>query len=327
MKRMRIPLSVVLLTGAVAVAQDIPIPKNRAKQIEDAAPARPRVMPKKPRRVLIWNTPKHLLDKDPHKGYCTPYGCEAMKTLGTKTGAYTPVAGDDVTVFLPENIRQFDAIILNNACGQWITPSDEAMGKLKAYADKAAAEKALRKGFADWLTGGGGVVAYHYALGANRDWPEFHELMGGAIAGHPWNEEVGVKVEEPTHPLVAAFGGKGFRIADELFQYRPPWDRAKCRVLLSIDNDVTNMAPKNYTLRKDRDFALAWVKPAGKGRVFYTTMGHRTEVYWNPRMLQFYLDGIQFAAGDLDAPTAPRPAGTCEPSRAPKPTPKPPTKP
>ena len=59
--------------------------------------------------------------------------------------------------------------------------------------------------------------------------------------------------------------------------------------------------------RSDYDFALTWVKAAGKGRVFYTGFGHRTELYWDPKVLQLYLDAVQFAAGDLDAPTDPRP--------------------
>jgi type 1 glutamine amidotransferase len=269
--------------------------------------------------VLIFNTPTHLLARDPHKGYCTPYGNHAMKTLGTKTGAYEPVSSNDVAVFLPESIREFHAIILNNAAGDWITPSRQAMLKLKAHGDKRAVGALLRKSILDWVNAGGGLVAYHFALGANRNWPAFGELLGGRIAGHPWNEDVGVKVEEPSHPLVAAFGGKGFRLVEEIFQYRDPFDRAKCRVLLSLDNAVTNMNVKHYRLRDDRDFALAWVRSVGKGRVFYTAFGHRTQLYWNPRMLQFYLDGIQFALGDLKAPAEPRPAGAVEPSRAPKP--------
>jgi type 1 glutamine amidotransferase len=61
--------------------------------------------------------------------------------------------------------------------------------------------------------------------------------------------------------------------------------------------------------RKDGDFAQAWVKPYGQGRVFFTGFGHRTELFWNPGLLQFYLDAIQFACGDLEAPTAPRQSG------------------
>lgn len=284
------------------------IPAHQEQKIRAAVPDKPRVSPKKPRKVLIWNTPSHLMDKDPHKGYCVPYGACAMRLLGEKTGAFTPVISEDLALFLPENIKQFDAIILNNACGPWITPSDAAMEKLKAHgATKEAVEQVLRKSLLDYVSNGGGIMALHYAIAANPKWPEFGELIGGKFIGHPWNEEVAVRVEEPTHPLAAAFAGKDFRLADEIYEFGPPYDRSKLRVLMSLDTMRTNMGVK-WIHRTDNDFAQAWVKTHGQGRIFYTGFGHRTEIYWHPAILQFYLDGIQFATGDLEAPTAPRPA-------------------
>jgi len=286
------------------------IPKHRAEQIRKAAPDKARAKPAQTRRVLIWNTPAHLMAKDPHKGYCIPYGARAMKTLGEKTGAFIPTLSDDLSVFLPENVKKFDAIILNNASGPWITPDDATAEKLKKHGDRKAIEQMLRKSLLDFVRNGGGIVAYHYALGGNRHWPEFREMIGATVAGHPWNEEVGVRIEEPDHPLSAAFGGKKtFRITEEVFQFSKPYDRSKLRVLLSLDVKTTNMGVK-WIKRTDNDFALAWVKSFGKGRIFYTAIGHRTEIYWNPTMLQFYLDGIQFACGDLKALTKPRPVGS-----------------
>jgi hypothetical protein len=55
-----------LVLACATAAQEIPA--HRAKQIREAAPERPRAAPAKPRRVLVWNTPAHLYDKDPHKG-------------------------------------------------------------------------------------------------------------------------------------------------------------------------------------------------------------------------------------------------------------------
>ena len=112
-------------------------------------------------------------------------------------------------------------------------------------------------------------------------------------------------IEDPQHPLVAAFGGADFRITDEIYGYGPPFDRARLRVLLSLDPARTNMGVP-WINRRDNDFALAWVKLYGKGRVFNTSFGHMASLYSNPQMLQFYLDAIQFAAGDLNAPTEPR---------------------
>lgn len=306
MKTIPLILLLTLPTRAVPVADEIPA--HRAKEIYDAAPAKARVVPKQPRRVLIWNTPAHLMDKDPHKGYCIPYGSAALVAIGKKTGAYQPIVSDDLAAYLPENVRRFDAIVMNNSSGPWIIPTDMDMAKetFKRHgADRAAVEQALRKSLLEYVTNGGGVVSLHFAIAANAHWPEFAAMLGGEFTGHPWNEEIGVTVEEPTHPLVAAFGGKDFRLADEIYEYGTPYDRSKLRVLLSLNPARSNMGVK-WINRKDDDFALAWVKPYGKGRVFNTSFGHRTELFWNPSLLRFYLDAIQFAAGDLDAPAVPR---------------------
>ncbi len=295
------------------------VPVHQEKQIRDAAPDKPRVVPAKPRRVLIWSTPAHLMDKDPHKGYCVPYGACAMRILGEKTGAFEPVLSGDIAQFLPENIRRFDAIVMNNSCGPWITPSDAAMEGLKSHGQtKEAVEEVLRRGLLDYVANGGGIVAYHYAIGANAHWPEFRRLLGATFIGHPWNEEVAVLVEEPDNPLLAVFGGKNFRIADEIFHFGPPYDRKDLRVLLSLDTERMNMGVK-WIQREDNDFAQAWVKSVGGGRVFYTGFGHRTEIWWNPTVLRFYLDAIQFAVGDLKVPTAPRDSQPVH--RTPGPTP------
>jgi type 1 glutamine amidotransferase len=49
----------------------------------------------------------------------------------------------------------------------------------------------------------------------------------------------------------------------------------------------------------DRDFAISWIKHYGKGRVFYTFLGHNPHIDWNAPVLQHFLNGIQFALGDL----------------------------
>lgn len=292
-------------SAAVAVEE---IPKQRQKQIFAAAPQRARVAAGRPRRVLVFNTPAHLYAKDPHKGYCVPYGSFAIQALGRKTGAFQPVVSDELAMFLPESLPQFDAVVLNNSCGPWITPTDADLRQQRFSrhgADKESVERVLRRSLLDYVSGGGGIVAYHFAVGANRHWPQFHELLGATFTGHPWNEEIGVKVEEPDHPLVAAYGGKDFRLADEIYQFGGPYSRDKLRVLMSLDVRATNMGVK-WIRRDDNDFALAWVKSHGKGRIFCTSFGHRTELFWDPALLQLYLDAIQFATGDLDAPAAPR---------------------
>ncbi len=303
-----------LLFGLSVLAWTAPaleqIPADQARRIYDASPAKPRLAPQKARRVLIWSTPAHLMDKDPHKGYCIPYGAAAFEAIGKKTGAFEPIVSQDLALYLPENIRQFDAIVMNNSSGPWITPTEADLTRepFRKYGrDKDSVEQVLRRTFLGYVSHGGGVVSIHYAIAANAHWAEFKELLGGKFTGHPWNEEIGVTVEEPTHPLSGAFGGKDFRIADEIYEYGDPYDRGKLRVLLSLDPAKSNMGVK-WINRKDNDFALAWVKSYGQGRIFNTSFGHRTEIFWDPRVLHFYADAVQFATGDLPAPTVPRPS-------------------
>lgn len=310
-------LFVTLLVGmcAAAVGQ---VTEQQAERIRAAVPHEAAVTPKQPRRVLIWNTP--FMDQSPHKGYTIPQAEYAIKLLGQKTGAFEPVVSDDVVMYLPENLKTFDAIVMNNSNGPWIRPTQKDMPKLsKLGADIDAAERALRESLLNWVRNGGGIVAYHHAVGGNTNWPEFQELLGAGYWGHPWNEEIGVELDEPGYPLLAAFEGKNFRLAEEIFQFREPYSREKLRVLLSLDTGTTNMGVP-WIHRNDNDFALAWVRPYGKGRVFYCAFGHRTEVWWNAAILRFYLDAIQFATGDLDAPMAARP-DVRPVKRAPGPTP------
>jgi hypothetical protein len=122
-------LAIVALVCATAWAVE-EIPQHRAKQIEAAAPAKARVEAKRPRRAPIRVTPEHLMPKDPHQGYDIPYAVQAMKALGTKTGAFEPVVSQDLTTLGPEQLKQWDAIVLCNASGPWITPTDESLGQL-----------------------------------------------------------------------------------------------------------------------------------------------------------------------------------------------------
>ncbi len=103
-------------------------------------------------------------------------------------------------------------------------------------------------------------------------------------------------------PLTAALEGKDFEITDEIYQFKD-YDRKNQRVLLALDVTKTNMK-KGGVNRADGDFAVSWMKNFEQGRLFYCSLGHREEIYWNPMMLKYYLAGLQFAIGDLKADAA-----------------------
>jgi type 1 glutamine amidotransferase len=128
-------------------------------------------------------------------------------------------------------------------------------------------------------------------------------MMGGAFNGHPWHEAVPIRLLDKDHPLNKVFGGEGFTITDEIYQFRDdtanPTER---RFLLTLDPGWDGLKKGQ---RKDGIFPVSWISKYGEGRTFYCSLGHRDEIYYDPVILQHYLAGFQYVLGDLDADAKP----------------------
>jgi len=305
MKNLALTLSVALLAIWVAppaTAQSGPAEKKKMATLHDriaaAVPAKATATPRKPRRLLVFTYQPGYRHSD------TPFISAAIVLMGQKTGAYAATVTEDSSAFEPDSLKQFDAVVMNNNCGPYLLPPGFAKLSEEARKEATAREARLRKSLEDFVKGGGGLVGIHSCIYTPdyADWPEGAEMFGGLVPSHPWTQKIRVLLDDPTHPLCAAFGGKGFEILEETYQVLDPYSREKVRVLLRLDPTCVDLSKG---ARKDRDYALAWVKPYGKGRVFYTALTHMEENLTNPALLRFYLDGIQFALGDLEADTTP----------------------
>ncbi len=158
-----------------------------------------------------------------------------------------------------------------------------------------------RAAFLDFVARGKGFVGVHCATDTFYQWPEYGALVGAYFDGHPWHEKVRVRVEDRTHPATRLLDAS-FDIVDEIYQFRAPYDRSRLHVLMSLDPDAVDLAKPGVN-RKDRDFALSWTHAQGAGRVFYTALGHRPEVWSDPRFLAHLRGGIQWAMRiDRDPP-------------------------
>lgn len=274
------------------------IPKQERQKIEQAIPTKCSATPKKPRRLLVVTL--NVRDGKVMKGHPSiPHGNYTIELMGKTTGAFETLVSNDIEMFRPKRIRQFDAICFNNTVGVLFDDPE------------------LRQSLLDFVRKGGGFIGIHAAAATfvqypkYDQWPAFGHMLGAyEDGGHPWgpDETITIKIDDPEHPLNAAFGGRGFEIKDEVFQFRHGYSRDKLRILLAIDADKTDMGPSRRILperRKDKDLAMSWVRRYGAGRVFYTSFGHNKNIFWNEPLLRHILDGIQFALGDLDASTTP----------------------
>ncbi len=152
---------------------------------------------------------------------------------------------------------------------------------------------------------GKGFIGVHSAIDTFYKWPEYGEMTGGYFDLHPWNQfQAPVVVEDPSNPIVKHFP-KEFSIMDEIYQVKD-FSRDRVRVLMSLDASRIDLANKNVK-RTDKDFAVAWIRDYGKGRVFYSTFGHREDSWNRPDVQKMWLEAVKYAMGMTKADATPRP--------------------
>ena len=153
---------------------------------------------------------------------------------------------------------------------------------------------------------GKGIIGGHTAIDTFYKWPEYGEMMGAYFDNHPWNTfDAPVVVEDRTSPMTSYFPA-AFLIHDEIYQPSSIWSRDKVHVLMRLDESKLDLAHKGVK-RTDKDFAVAWLKTYGKGRVFYTTIGHTLEVYERPDVQKMYLEAAKWALRLTDHDTSSHP--------------------
>jgi hypothetical protein len=193
---------------------------------------------------------------------------------GRRSGAFEAVVSRDAAAFDKASLERFGAVCLYTT------------GELPL-------SDAQRTGLLDFVRAGGGFVGIHCATDTFYGVPEYGEMIGAYFDGHPWHEKVRVVVEDRA-PAATAHFGETFEIVDEIYQFKAPYARSNMHVLLSLDPALVD-AQREGVHRTDLDFALAWTRPFGAGRVFYTALGHGEDVWSDPRFEAHLVGGIRFA--------------------------------
>jgi type 1 glutamine amidotransferase len=151
---------------------------------------------------------------------------------------------------------------------------------------------------------GKGFVAAHTATTAFLSWPEFGEMLGGQYDDHPWGSTSGTIINEDQNFPATKHFPAAFPFSDEFYQTKS-YSRDKIRVLLRLD--MAKMPANPGVHRTDGDFPLAWAKMYGKGRVFYSSLGHAAGTWDNPDVYHMYFEALKWSLGLTDADVTPRP--------------------
>lgn len=223
----------------------------------------------------------------------------AVYNMGKESGLWDATLRTDTELLTKKdlvrnakNLNYFDAIVFASTSGEL---------------DMDASQRADLLSFIH--EDGKGFVGIHAALDTNHTWPEYGEMIGGYFDQHPWMTfNAPIVNEDPDFPAVRHLP-KSFVKYDEIYQAED-WSRDKVHVLLSLDPGKLDYANNPRIHRADHDFAVAWSKMYGKGRVFYSTLGHTEESWEDPDIRKMYFEAICWALRMTDGSTAshPRPA-------------------
>jgi len=208
----------------------------------------------------------------------------AIRAMAQRKGWALAIT-DKGGAFNPRTLGQFDAVIWNNISGDVLTLSQ-------------------RKAFVRWLQAGGAFVAMHGSAGDPVyfwDWYPDH-LLGARFAGHPMNpqyQEARIAVNA-AHPLAKGLPAE-WRMTDEWYSFRTNPRAVGAQVVLTLDESTYKPDGMGQNLRMGDDHPLAWTNCIGKGRMFYSAIGHRPETYVEPNHVTLLESAITWAATDKRA--------------------------
>jgi type 1 glutamine amidotransferase len=240
---------------------------------------------------------KHLLVIGEEKGYRHEAVSHAMATierLGRESGLWDTTIRTDTEVltkkkleYNAKNLNDFDAVLFYT--GGDLEMNEEQKTALLSFVNDD----------------GKGFIGVHSATITFTNWPEYGDMIGGYFDEHPWGTfDAPIIVEDPNFPGMQQWP-KTFVLRDEIYQMKS-YSRDHMRVLMRLDTtklDLNN--PRVH--RKDHDFAVTWAKMYGKGRVYYSTLGHVEQNWDDIRFQKMFLEGIKWAMGLVDADVTSRP--------------------
>lgn len=181
-------------------------------------------------------------------------------------------ASEDPAVFTSENLKNYGAIIFANSNHEAFTNPEQS------------------KVFKSFVENGGGFVGIHSACGSERKNPDFKRILGGLFVWHTPNQKFTVVVKDPKHPATAGIPAE-WTWKDEgyLCDLVPG-----LHVLLEMDaKSIPNPPRDQWKMKFEGDrFPLAWCQEIGKGRSFFTALGHDKEAYADPVFRKHLQGGI-----------------------------------
>ena len=217
-----------------------------------------------------------------------------LAEIGKKNG-FNVVCSKDGGMFESDKIGKFDAFVFETT-GNLLVPGTDKQPPMS--------EQGLAN-FLDAIKAGKGFVGFHCAtdtfgdhrkMGANDP---YIQMIGGHFAGHNAQQAVTLSVADGSFPGAKAFASSGtFTLHDEWYAQKYLAD--DLHVIFYYETGT--MEGPAY---RRPNYPQTWAKMYGKGRVFYNSMGHREDVWSNPKFQDLALAALTWTTGGCDADVTP----------------------
>jgi type 1 glutamine amidotransferase len=180
------------------------------------------------------------------KANATPEEKKAFDDAETKWAETLKVALQKLS---PENLKNYDGVVFASTTGDLPIPD--------------------KQGFLDWIKAGHAFIGIHAASDTFHGWPEYIEMLGGEFQHHGKQVSVECLNQDPANPATAQLPKSWTISQEEIYQFTN-YVPSSVHELLILDKHPETGAPGH--------FPVSWCKEYGKGRVFYTSLGHREDI-------------------------------------------------
>lgn len=174
--------------------------------------------------------------------------------------AWLPKASAALAQLSPANLRKYDAVLFASTTGDDFPLPDP-------------------QGFVDWVASGKGFVGVHAATDTLKTFAPYVRMIGGAFRTHGPQVTVECINQDPGHAACAPLP-KRWTVFDEIYQLKD-FERKNVHGLVSLDRLMLTAEDIAQQKATPGDYPVAWTRLHGKGRVFYTSLGHREDM-WDP---------------------------------------------
>ncbi|MBM3845065.1 MAG: ThuA domain-containing protein [Verrucomicrobia bacterium] len=221
--------------------------------------------PQPPREPKLGKNPTDE-DKSKHESALAAHAT-AKKEYQARDAEWRKAQVEALKKLAPSSLKAYDGVIFANTTGDLPLPDNNAL--------------------LEFVRSGKAFVGMHSASDTFHGFRPFVEALGGEFLTHGPQVTVDCMNQDPNHPACQHLPAI-WTLHDEIYIMKS-FQRSRVHGLLGLDKHPNDKTPGDYP--------VAWARNVGRGRLFYTSLGHREDVWENPVYQKHILGGIQWALG------------------------------